>query len=88
MDLIFIKDVVVNVGFPIASCGVLGWYIQKRDNQHAEDRKAERETLIDEIRFNREVNSQLLETNKVLASDIKVELQDIKSELKIINIKE
>lgn len=86
MDLVFLKDVVVNIGFPISACGVLGWYIQSRDKQQAEDRKIERKILIDEIQFNRDVNSKLLETNKLLASDIKIELQDIKSELKIINV--
>lgn len=85
MDLAFFQDVITNIGFPISCCGALAWYIQKRDNQQAEDRKIERETLKNEIDFNRSVNIQLLETNKMLASDIKIELQDIKSELKFIN---
>lgn len=88
MDVKIISDVITEVGFPMASCGVLAWYINKRDKEQAENRRLEREQMMDEIKFNREVNSQLLETNKLLASDIKVELQDIKSELKHISDKE
>lgn len=88
MDFNLIQELITNLGFPIACCGCLAWYIGKRDKQQTEDRQAEREALLDEIKFNREVNSQLLATNKLLASDIKVELQDIKSEIKHINDKE
>lgn len=32
-----ITDVVANFGFPIAMCGILLWYIYKKDNQHKQE---------------------------------------------------
>ena len=40
--------------------------------------------MLEEIKFSRQVNQSLLDTNKILSSDIKVELQGIKNELKNI----
>lgn len=84
MELNFIKDIVSTVGFPASCVFILAWYINIKDKQHIEERKEERQILLDEIHFNRQVNTELLNTNKILSSDIKVELQDIKSELQQI----
>ena len=88
MDTNLIKETIANVGFPVSCVLALGWYIQKRDKQQTEERKEERQILLDEIEFNRQVNNELLNTNKILASDIKIELQDIKNEIKHISDKE
>lgn len=56
-------------------------YIKKRDEQQTEDRVAEREMLLEEIKYNRQVNTELLATNRILAGDIKEELKDIKNEI-------
>lgn len=88
MDTNIIKETIANVGFPASCVLALGWYIQKRDKQQTEERKEERQILLDEIEFNRQVNNELLNTNKILASDIKIELQDIKNEIKHISDKE
>lgn len=88
MDANLIKETIANVGFPVSCVLALGWYIQKRDKQQTEERKEERQILLDEIQFNRQVNNELLNTNKILASDIKLELQDIKNEIKHISDKE
>ena len=84
MDANILREIVSNIGFPISCVLCLGWYIQQRDKQQTEDRKQERETMLEEIKFSRQVNQSLLDTNKILSSDIKVELQDIKNELKHI----
>lgn len=84
MEFELITQAITTLGFPIACCGALGFYIKKRDEQYAQDRKNEREALLDEIKFNREVNSELLATNRILAGDIKNELSDIKEEIQKI----
>ena len=81
MEFSTIAKATATFGFPSVCCFGLAMYIKKRDDQQAEDRKAERETLLDEIKYNREVNTELLATNRILAGDIKEELKDIKSEI-------
>ena len=85
MDANAIKEIIASIGFPASCVIALAWYIQKRDKQQVEDRKEERQILLNEINFSRAVNESLLETNKILSSDIKIELQDIKSELQHIS---
>ena len=82
MDLITLGETIATFGFPTACCVGLAIYIKRRDDQQLEDRKAERDTLLDAIKYNREVNTELLATNRILAGDIKTELQDIKTEIK------
>lgn len=81
MEFSTISEAIATFGFPAVCCLGLALYIKKRDDQQNEDRKAERETLLDEIKYNREVNTELLATNRLLAGDIKEELQDIKNEI-------
>lgn len=81
MDFSTMGEAIATFGFPAVCCLGLAIYIKKRDDQQAEDRKAERETLLDEIKYNREVNTELLATNRILAGDIKEELKDIKNEI-------
>lgn len=84
MEFELISQAIATLGFPIACCGALGYYIKKRDDQFSDDRKNEREILLSEIKFNREVNTELLATNRLLAGDIKTELCDIKEEIQKI----
>lgn len=81
MEFSTMAEAIATFGFPTACCVGLAVYIKKRDDQQNADRKAEREILLDEIKYNREVNSELLATNRILAGDIKEELKDIKSEI-------
>ena len=82
MEISAITELIATVGFPIVSCGALAVYVRIRDKQNTEDRKIERDLLLGEITFNREVNKELLATNKILAGDVKAELIDIKNEIK------
>ena len=81
MDFSTMTEAIATFGFPSVCCLGLAMYIKKRDDQQNADRKAEREALLDEIKYNREVNTELLATNRILAGDIKEELKDIKSEI-------
>ena len=81
MDFSTISSIISTVGFPVLSCLGLAMYIKKRDEQQTEDRVAEREMLLEEIKYNRQVNTELLATNRILAGDIKEELKDIKNEI-------
>lgn len=81
MDYTTLSEAVATFGFPAVCCIGLALYIKKRDDQQNEDRRAERETLLDEIKYNREVNTELLATNRILAGDIKNELTEIKNEI-------
>ena len=81
MDFSTISSIISTVGFPVLSCLGLAMYIKKRDEQQTADRVAEREMLLEEIKYNRQVNTELLATNRILAGDIKEELKDIKNEI-------
>lgn len=75
-------DIVSSVGFPIACCLMLGIYINSKDKATREDNTRDKELLMEEIKYNREVNSKLLETNKLLTASIKDDLTEIKQEIK------
>lgn len=85
MDFSMLNELIGSVGFPIASVGVLAWYIKYTNDQTHNERKEERDALLNEVKYNREVNTELLATNRILAADIKIELTDIKNELKNLN---
>lgn len=81
MDYATVSEAIATFGFPAVCCFGLAMYIKKRDDQQNQDRKEERTSLLEEIKYNREVNSELLATNRILAGDIKNELTEIKSEI-------
>ena len=84
-----ISNLVATLGFPIVACVGLGLYISSRDKAIREDNIADKDRLYAEITHNREVTKELLETNKLLAKDIKSDVEDIKTELvKIIDRRE
>lgn len=79
--------IVNSVGFPIAACVVLGIYVNQKDKANREDNAKDKELLMDEIKYNREVNAQLLETNRLLTASIKDDLSEIKQGIKGLNTK-
>lgn len=81
MSLEIVTSAITSLGFPIVACSALGVYIKKRDEQQIEDRISERKLLLEQIEYNRSVNAEILATNRILAGEIKVELQDIKNEI-------
>lgn len=81
MDYSTINSAIATFGFPTVCCVGLALYIKKRDDQQIDDRKNEREMLLDAITYNRKINEELLSTNRILAGDIKEELIEIKGEI-------
>lgn len=77
-----ISNLITSLGFPIVACLGLGIYINKRDAAFREDNIKDKDRLYSEIAFNREVNKELLETNKLLANDIKENLEYIKTNMR------
>lgn len=76
-----ISNLIATLGFPIVACIGLGLYINSRDKAFREDNIADKDRLYSEIAHNREVNKELLESNKLLAKDIKSDITDIKEEI-------
>lgn len=81
MDYTTIGEAIATFGFPTVCCVGLALYIKRRDDQQIDDRKNEREMLLDAITYNRKINEELLATNRILAGDIKEELIEIKGEI-------
>lgn len=78
MTVEMVEGLITTIGFPIVACLGLGLYIYWNEKKSTEREDKREEKLYEEIRYNREVNKELLETNKLLAKDIKSELTDIK----------
>ena len=81
-----VVEVINNIGFPIAMCIGLGYYISTRDKAMREDNEKDKERLYEEIKFNRETSQTLLECNKLLAQDIKLDLEKISKNLEDVKV--
>ncbi|GAA0703207.1 hypothetical protein GCM10008904_10090 [Paraclostridium ghonii] len=79
--MIEIERIVTNLGFPIAMCIAIIWYIKDFIDNTIEqirlDTKEDKQILLDEIKHNRKVNEKLLMTNEVLAKEITVKIDKI-----------
>lgn len=74
-----IANLIATLGFPIVCCIGLGLYINQRDKAFREDNEKDKDRLYSEISYNREVNKELLEVNRMLAKDVKGDLEEIKT---------
>ena len=45
MDVTSISDLIQNIGFPIAVCVAMFWYINKKDDEHREEVAGLRDSL-------------------------------------------
>ena len=68
------EQMITSLGFPIACCLALGAYVKMQNDQIREDNKADKEMLLNELTYSREVNSKLLASNEVLAKEISTKL--------------
>ena len=71
------EQIIASLGFPIASCLGLAMYVRRQNDQIREDAKEDKEILMKELQYSREVNSKLLASNEVLAKDISTKLDYI-----------
>ncbi len=79
--MIEIERIITNLGFPIAMCVAIIWYIKDfidhTIDQIRLDTKEDKQILLDEINHNRKVNEKLLMTNELLAKEITVKIDKI-----------
>ena len=68
------EQMITSLGFPIACCLGLAYYVKYQNEQIREDSKADKEMLLNELAYSREVNSKLLASNEVLAKEISTKL--------------
>lgn len=83
MDATFIIEIIATVGFPIAACLILGWFIWKIYKQ-SEKRE---ETLRKEINEGREINKEAIKTLALYAERlgvIETDVREIKSDILIL----
>ena len=68
------EQMITSLGFPVACCLALGAYVKTQNEHMREDNKADKEMLLKELTYSREVNSKLLASNEVLAKEISTKL--------------
>jgi hypothetical protein len=83
MDVPMILELIASVGFPIAACLILGWFIWKIYKQ-SEKRE---ETLRQEINEGREINKEAIKTLALYAERLGViesDVREIKTDILIL----
>ena len=71
------EQIIASLGFPIACCLGLAYYVKYQNEQIREDNKEEKEMWKQELQYSREVNSKLLASNELLAKEISSKLDHI-----------
>ena len=71
------EQMIAGLGFPIACCLGLAYYVKYQNEQMIEDNKEDKEMWKAELQYSREVNSKLLASNELLAKEISSKLDHI-----------
>lgn len=83
MDTTMITEIISTLGFPIAAVVAMGWFILKIYKK-SEDRET---TLMEEIKENRKINAQAIETITLYAerlTHIEGNIVEIKDDITLI----
>ena len=83
MDFKLILELIASLGFPIAACLILGWFIW-RIYKKSEDREGE---LRKEIKENQEINKEAIKTLSKYAERlgiIETDIKEIKEDILIL----
>lgn len=74
-------NLIQNVGFPIACCAALGYYLSNKDKLDREERQKDKEA--DRAREDKilETNAKLLATNEQLADAFQVTATELRADL-------
>ena len=67
-------EMIASLGFPIACCLGLAYYVKYQNEQMIQDNREDKEMWKQELQYSREVNSKLLASNEVLAKEISTKL--------------
>ena len=71
------EQLIAGLGFPIACCLGLAYYVKYQNEQMVQDSKEDREMWRQELQYSREVNAKLLASNEILAKEISKKLDEI-----------
>ena len=71
------EQMITSLGFPIACCLGLAYYVKYQNEQIIQDNREDKEMWKEELQYSREVNAKLLASNEVLAKEISSKLDEI-----------
>jgi hypothetical protein len=72
-----VEQMIASLGFPIACCLGLAYYVKYQNEQIVQGNKEDKEMWVNELQYSREVNSKLLASNELLAKEISSKLDHI-----------
>ena len=71
------EQMIASLGFPMACCLGLAYYVKYQNEQIREDNKEDKEMWKEELQYSREVNTKLLASNELLAKEISSKLDEL-----------
>ena len=71
------EQMIAGLGFPIACCLGLAYYVKYQNEQMIRDSREDKEMWMNELQYSREVNSKLLASKEILAKEISSKLDHI-----------
>ena len=71
------EQMIAGLGFPIACCLGLAYYVKYQNEQIIQDNKEDKEMWKAELQYSREVNARLLASNELLAKEISSKLDEL-----------
>ena len=71
------EQIIASLGFPIACCLGLAYYVKYQNEQIIQDNREDKEIWKAELQYSREVNAKLLASNELLAKEISSKLDHI-----------
>ena len=71
------EQMITSLGFPIACCLGLAYYVKYQNELIIKDNKEDKEMWTQELQYSREVNAKLLASNELLAKEISTKLDHI-----------
>ena len=72
-----LEQIIASLGFPIACCLGLAYYVKYQNEQIIQDNREDKEMWRAELQYSREVNAKLLASNELLAKEISSKLDHI-----------
>ena len=71
------EQMIASLGFPIACCLGLAYYVKYQNEQILQDNREDKEMWKAELLYSREVNAKLLASNEILAKEISTKLDEL-----------
>ena len=71
------EQMITSLGFPIACCLGLAYYVKYQNELIIKDNKEDKEMWTKELQYSREVNAKLLASNELLAKEISSKLDEL-----------